>query len=117
VCSSDLPAGVTNPSGVTAAANVDVGSPTVTAADSIADIVVANGTSLGDAEAALPTTVGVRLSNGGSATADVTWDGGTPVYDGSTAGSYIFTGTLSNLSGGATNPSGLTATVTVVVQP
>jgi hypothetical protein len=87
----------------------------VTAVDGIGDIPVANGTPLGSVS--LPATVGVTLSNGDSATAQVTWDGGTPAYDGNTAGTYVFAGTLSGLGGGATNPSGLTATVNVVVQP
>ena len=112
---SSLPAGVTNPSDVTAAVNVDVGAPIVTAAHSIADVAVDNGTSLGDAEAALPATVGITLSNGDSATADVTWNPGSPSYDGGTQGSYPFVGTLSGLPDGVTNPSGVTAAVTVDV--
>jgi hypothetical protein len=92
-----------------------IGTITVTAVDSITDISVANGTPLGSVS--LPATVGVSLSNGGSATADVTWDGGTPAYDGNTAGAYNFVGTLSGLPTGVTNPLDLTAAVTVNVQP
>ena len=106
---------MTNPSGVTAAVTVDVGAPTVVGADSIADVAVDNGTSLGDAEAALPVTVGVSLSNGGSAIVDVTWAEGSSGYDGGTAGSYPFVGTLSGLPAGVTNPSGVTAAVNVDV--
>jgi hypothetical protein len=90
------------------------GTITVTTVDSIADISVANGTPL--SSVALPSTVGVTLSNSDTGSADVTWDGGSPTYDGSTAGSYVFTGTLSDASEGATIPSDLTATVTVKVQ-
>jgi hypothetical protein len=93
------------------------GTIAVTAADSIADVPVANGTSLGAAEAALPTTVGVSLSNGGSATADVTWTEGSPAYDGGTAGAYPFVGTLSGLPTGVTNPTSVTAAVNVDVGP
>ena len=112
---SGLPTGVTNPASVTAAVHVTVGAPTVTGADSIADVAVANGTSLGAAEALLPATVGVTLSNGGSATANVTWAQGSPPYDGGTAASYPFVGTLSGLPTGVTNPASVTAAVNVDV--
>ena len=112
---SGLPASVTNPLGVTAAVSVDVGAPTVTGADGIPNVSVDNGTSLGDAEAALPATVGVSLSNGGHATANVTWTEGSSGYDGDTAGSYPFVGTLSGLPAGVTNPDGVTPAVTVDV--
>ena len=59
--------------------------------------------------------MGVTLSNSDTGSADVTWDGAWPTYDGSTAGSYVFTGTLSDASEGATIPSDSTATVTVKV--
>ena len=114
---TNLPVGVTNPSGATAAVNVNVAAPliTVTGASSIADVPVANGTTLSVAEAALPTTVGITLSNGTSPTVDVTWVEGTPAYDGGTAGSYPFVGTLTNLPVGVTNPFGVTAAVNVNV--
>ena len=91
------------------------GTITVTGADSIANLAVANGTSLGAAEALLPATVGVTLSNGGSATANVTWAQGSPPYDGGTAASYLFVGTLSGLPAGVTNPASVTAAVHVTV--
>ncbi len=112
---SGLSGGATNPSHLSASVKVIVGAPTVTAVDAIADISVVNGTPL--SSVSLPTSVGVSLNNGDSATAQVSWDGGTPTYDASTAGTYVFAGTLSGLSGGATNPSQLTATVNVIVQP
>ncbi len=111
---SDASEGATIPSDLTATVTVKVGAPTVTTVDSIADISVANGTPL--SSVALPSTVGVTLSNSDTGSADVAWDGGSPTYDGSTAGSYVFTGTLSDASEGATIPSDLTATVTVKVQ-
>ena len=76
----------------------------VTGADTVADLHIANGTSLGAAEAALPATVGISLSDGTSATANVTWTEGSPSYDGDTAGSYPFVGTLSGLSGRGQQP-------------
>ncbi len=111
---------VTTPAGTSAVVTADrytYAAPLikVTAVSSIADVPVANGTSLSAAKAALPTTVGVSLSNGTSPTVDVTWAEGSPAYDGSTAGSYPFVGTLSNLPAGVTNPSGLTAAVNVNV--
>ena len=114
---TNLPVGVTNPSGVTATVNVNVAAPliTVTGVSSIADLPVAYGTTLSVAEAALPTTVGITLSNATSPTVDVTWAEGSPAYDGSTAGTYPFVGTLTNLPVGVTNPSGVTATVNVNV--
>lgn len=85
---------------------------TVASVDAISDISVANGTSLGSA--GLPTTAGVTLSDASTATLAVTWDAGTPTYDGATAGTYAFVGTLT-LSGGVTNPGSLTAAVNVIV--
>jgi hypothetical protein len=87
----------------------------MTGVNSIADVSVANGTTLSVAEAALPATVGITLSNGTSPTVDVTWAEGTPTYDGSTANTYPFVGTLSGLPSGVTNPAGVTAAVNVVV--
>ena len=108
---------VTTLAGTTATSAADRFSyapPFVTLADAISDVLVANGTSLGDAEAALPTTVTVSLSYGGPAIADVTWSEGSPAYDGGTAGSYPFVGTLSGLPG-VTNPNNVTAAVNVNV--
>ena len=111
---------VTTPAGTSAVVTADrytyiAPLITVTGVSSIADVPVAYGTSLGAAEAALPTTVGITLSNATSPTVDVTWAKGSPPYDGSTAGSYPFVGTLTNLPVGVTNPSGLTAAVNVNV--
>ena len=82
---------------------------------SITDVQVANGTSLSDAEAALPSTVAITLSDGTTPSVDVTWDEGTTSYDPSTVGSYPFVGTLT-LPNDVTNPSGITAAVNVDIQ-
>jgi hypothetical protein len=100
----------------TAAGTLTVSAPvsaaTVTSASSIADIAVANGTAL-DA-AGLPTTASVTLSDNTTPSYAVTWDGGSPTYDGNIAGIYTFTGTLT-VPDGVTNPDNKTATVNVVV--
>jgi alpha-tubulin suppressor-like RCC1 family protein len=77
------------------------------------DITVDNQTNL--AGAGLPPTVQVKMSDGSLPSVEVTWDGGSPAYDGNTAGSYVFTGTLT-MPDGVTNPNNLTASVTVIVQ-
>ena|GEM_PF-2662181 len=86
---------------------------TVTSVGNIPDIQVANGTSLENAN--LPTTVQINLSNTTTISASITWNAGNPAYDATQAGTYTFTGTLSNLPTGVTNPEGLTASVNVVV--
>jgi Bacterial Ig-like domain (group 4)./IPT/TIG domain. len=111
---------VTTPAGTSAVVTADrytYAAPliTVTGVSSIADVPVANGTTLSVAEAALPTTVGITLSNGTSPTVDVTWAEGSSAYDGDIAGSYPFVGTLTNLPVGVTNPFGVTAAVNVNV--
>lgn len=75
---------------------------------------VANGTALN--AVGLPATVTVNLSNSTTTTtsAAVVWDGGTPAYDGNTAGTYTFSGTLS-LGNDIYNPDNKKATVDVVV--
>ncbi len=85
---------------------------TVSSINAIGDINVAGGTALN--AAGLPTTATVTLSDSSTYTLAITWDGGTPIYSGAIAGTYIFTGTLT-LSGGITNPGNLTAKVNVVV--
>jgi hypothetical protein len=89
-----------------------VAAPTVTAVSPIAAINVGNGTAL--AAVGLPTSVGVTFSDGTTPTYPVTWDGGTPSYNGSIAGTYTFVGVLT-LPTGVTNPNNLTASVQVIV--
>lgn len=81
--------------------------------DTISDIEVANGTDLD--EVGLPGDVDIRLSDNATTSAAVTWDGGTPNYDGDIAGTYTFTGTL-NLPSGVSNPNNIKASVNVVVK-
>jgi len=103
-----------NPSNLKASVNVAVGSkPTVTTMSAISVIKVSNGTDL--SEVGLPTTVLFSLSNSTTTSAAVVWDGGTPTYDGDTAGTYAFTGTIAS-SSDYVNPSNLKASVNVVVQ-
>jgi hypothetical protein len=113
-----LPNGVTNPTNVKAAVDIVVAPAaqaiTVTSAAYIADIHVANGTLW--TATGLPTTVNVTLSDTSTSNVNVQWDGGTPAYDGSTAGTYAFTGTLA-LPNGVTNPNNVKAAVNVVVAP
>jgi hypothetical protein len=86
---------------------------TISSVAALADVPVDNGTTADAAIALLPTTVSASLSDG---TADdavpVQWTAPTG-FDGKTAGTYAFTGTLNPTD--ETNPDGITATVNVVV--
>jgi hypothetical protein len=84
----------------------------VSSVNAIGAINVANGTALG--AAGLPTTAVVALSDGTNPSYAVTWDGGSPAYSGTTAGTYVFTGTLT-LPTGVTNQNNITASVNVIV--
>ena len=84
----------------------------IASVETLADINVAYGT--GIEEIGLPTTVEVTLDDDTTATLNVTWDGGTPAYDGNTAETYVFEGTL-ELVAGVANTAGETATVNVTV--
>jgi hypothetical protein len=81
----------------------------------VPDVPVANGTTLEDAVAACPTTVAVTLSDTTAPSIDVTWAQGYPVYNGIIKGAYSFIGTLGTLPEGVTNPTGVIASVLVVV--
>jgi len=85
---------------------------TCSAISAIADINVANGTAL--TAVGLPTTVTITKSDSTTASVAVTWDGGTPAYNATTAGTYAFSGTIT-LPEGVTNPNNLKASVNVVV--
>ena len=83
----------------------------VASIDPIGDINVENGTtSLADI---LPKTVSVVLSDNQNVNANVTWDAGTPKYNGNIPGEYIFSGTLT----GVNNPNNHKAHVKVIVGP
>lgn len=84
----------------------------VTAVTAINDINVANGTAL--ANIGLPATVEVTKADSTKANLAVTWDGGTPAYSATTAGSYTFSGTIT-LPASVTNPNNLKASVKVIV--
>jgi sugar lactone lactonase YvrE len=110
-----LAADIYNPSNKQATVTVNVAeNPVVniTSVSSLQVINVPNGTDLSDV--GLPGTVSVDLSNSTTSSALVVWDGGTPPYDGDTAGTYTFKGTLSP-SADIYNPDNKQATVTVAV--
>ncbi len=86
----------------------------VSSVNSISNVSVAYGTTLADTQSQLPTTVDVTLDDSTIVSATVTWNGGSPAYDGTTVGTYVFTGTLAPLLG-VTNPGNLTASVNVSV--
>lgn len=103
-----------NSNSITASASVIVEAiPTVTTTSAINVITVKNGTDLNALN--LPTAVTVGLNNSTTTSAAIqVWDNGTPAYDGNTAGTYVFTGTLAT-SNDYLNPSNLKASVSVVV--
>ncbi|HHY71817.1 MAG TPA: hypothetical protein GX497_01015 [Bacillus bacterium] len=78
----------------------------------LADIEVAYGTSRSSLP--LPLTVQVTLTDQTSRSLGVTWDSGSPTYDGNIAEKYTFTGTLAE---DVRNPQNITAKVNVVVKP
>jgi len=78
----------------------------------ISNIPVANGTQL--SAVGLPSTVTATLSDATTASINVAWNAGTPVYNGALAGTYVFSGTLAPGTG-KYNPQGLKAAVSVVV--
>ncbi|MFU1797893.1 Ig-like domain-containing protein, partial [Paenibacillus azoreducens] len=86
--------------------------PWVQSVESLDDIEVAYGSER--SALPLPSTVQVTLSDQTSRSLGVTWDDGSPAYNGNTAGEYTFTGTLSQ---DVSNPQGLTAEVKVIVNP
>jgi uncharacterized protein YjdB len=85
---------------------------TIISAAAISDITVTDGTA--ESALGLPTQVNVTESNGDTVAVNVTWSGGTPAYDNSTAGTYVFTGTLV-MPNGVTNPNNVTAALNVKV--
>lgn len=111
----NMPNGTINPNNLKAYVNVVVGAPTSKIAESvssISDISVENGTALSDLN--LPDTVNVILNDLTTINTVVTWDNGTPSYDGNTKGTYTFTGTLS-MPNGFINPNNLKVYIDVIV--
>jgi hypothetical protein len=80
----------------------------------ISDINVDYGTDLSLVN--LPATATVTLSDTTTQSVNILWDNGTPTYDSSTAGNYVFQGTIVPLSN-ATNTQSLKAQVNVIVAP
>ncbi len=87
--------------------------PEITAVSNIDSITVPNGTAL--KAIALPKRVTVSLSNATTTSAIVVWDNGTPAYSGETAGTYVFSGTISETLD-YLNPNALKASVKVTVK-
>jgi len=95
-------------SGATDLTSVNV----IASVETIANIPIVNGTQLADAT--LPTTVTVTFQDATTEALDVVWDAGTPIYDGDTAGTYVFAGTIT-LTADDSNPEGVVAAVSLVV--
>ncbi len=108
-----LPDNIINPEGYTATVSVTVDPLEIVSVETLSDITVDYGTPL---TGLLPTTVQVTLDDTSTTNLAVTWDNGIPVYDANTAGTYLFTGTLT-LPDNIINPEGFTATVSVIVSP
>ncbi len=87
--------------------------PVISSVKTLDAITVANGTGL--SKVGLPATVSIGLSDSTTSSAVVTWDSGTPVYNGNTAGTYVFSGTL-GASNEYTNDNQLMASIQVVVK-
>ncbi|HHW91265.1 MAG TPA: hypothetical protein GX735_01020, partial [Firmicutes bacterium] len=85
----------------------------IVSVETLGDITVPFGTALADT--GLPAKVKVTLDDGSTENLTVSWDGGTPPYDGDTAGDYEFEGTFT-LPDGIVNPGGKKAHVKVIVQ-
>ena len=94
------------------------GEVTLTAVDIVVSVEtlvalnVVNGTQLADA--GLPTQVEITWDDDSTSNVNVTWDAGTPIYDGTDAGAYVFAGTLT-MSSTQLNPDGVKAEITVNV--
>ncbi len=88
--------------------------PSVTTSTAFADIHVDNGTTLLSVLSELPKTVQITLSDGTTPTVNVTWNGGTPAYNGYKGGTYAFSGMLA-VPSGVSNSSSVQAKVNVVV--
>jgi len=84
----------------------------IVSVDSIADISVEFRTNAENIE--LPESVSVTLSDGSAQNLSVTWDAGTPAYNGEISGTYTFSGVIA-FSGNITNTENINAVVNVVV--
>jgi len=86
----------------------------IVSAAAIADIPAAIGSAVQLADIGLPTTATCTLDDATTPAITVTWDTGTPMYDGAAADTYTFTGTL-HPSATIYNPDDVQPTVDVVV--
>lgn len=113
----ELPDGVENPKNIQAEVRVIVKAreteTIVKEAAALADIFVDHGTVLADLK--LPASVEITFNDDTKAAVAVTWDGGTPAYDGNQAGTYVFSGTL-DIPEGVNNPDNIQAIVRVIVK-
>ena len=112
----ELGENTSNPLNLQANLNIVVGTPSLPNIDSIqnlSNMSVSNGTAINSI--GLPSTVNVNLSNSVTTTAAVTWDNGTPSYNSTVAGTYIFSGAIVS-SSEFSNPGDLKAIVSVTVQ-
>ncbi|MBW5449368.1 hypothetical protein GE107_25405 [Cohnella sp. CFH 77786] len=113
-----LPSDVTNPNGPAqpeVTLKVRVSDRTVTAVSALSDIHVPTYAIPAAADLKLPPQVSVTLDGGLTRSVNVSWNGGTPAYNGNKAGTYLFAGTLAP-GIGIRNPDGLKAAVRVVVR-
>ncbi|MCK0472767.1 Ig-like domain-containing protein [Halalkalibacter sp. APA_J-10(15)] len=104
--------GIENRSDEQVTIEVIVGDPIVMSVERFEDITVVNGTKRIDLN--LPSSIEVLLNNGETIEVNVTWNDGKPQYDGMRAGSYVFIGTLDQLTD-VLNPSSIHASLTVYV--
>jgi hypothetical protein len=110
-----LPGGLRNPSALTASLRITVGQQpvrTITRVATLAAINVAYGTTIG--AITLPNSITVTLSDSTTTSTGITWN--TSTYHPAPAGTYTLTGTLTT-SAGITNPSNLTASISITVNP
>ncbi|HOD41443.1 MAG TPA: Ig-like domain-containing protein, partial [Candidatus Wallbacteria bacterium] len=84
--------GVLKTADLTLTVSASTAEVTIQSVNSIADKNVANGTAL--SSVGLPATVKVTMSDDSTRDVAVTWDGGTPAYNATTAGTYTFSGTI-----------------------
>lgn len=84
----------------------------ITGVNILEDISVELGTLVKDID--FPDKVSVNLSDGTGVDLSVSWDDGTPEYDGDVAGQYEFTGEIT-LTADITNPDNHVAKITVIV--
>ena len=86
----------------------------VTNISPVSNINVNYGTDLTTVKAKLPDTLPIALNDATTISAAITWDSGTPEYNGDIAGNYIFNGRI-DIPRNVSNSSNLSASVSVIV--